>query len=205
MKKFKTILIDPPWPSPSGRRDVDCKSHDSQSFFKVTLDDLLKFPLGDLADIQAHVYIWVMNVYKFEATAIEMMAKAGFKFTNRIIWVKTTQAGKVSMALGSYYRLSYEQLFFGVKGGLKAGSHSLPNVIMAPRQGLAVKPDKSYEFINSMSPSPRLEVFARRQMPGWEVWGNQIKSTIKINWNPSIATHDKGRFKDEPYWHKGTR
>lgn len=178
--KFKTILIDPPWPHAAGRANIDKAN---ERFIKVSSIDILTLPIDDLAEKQAHLYIWVTNFRQTEEIAIKMMTNAGFIYKSCIIWVKITQTGKPSMAFGGYFRHSYEKLLFGVRGKLAGGTRSLPNVILAQRQGLAVKPDKSYEFINAMSPEPRLEIFARRKMPGWYVWGNGVKSDIKLKWH----------------------
>lgn len=35
-------------------------------------------------------------------------------------------------------------------------------------------------MIQRLSPGPYLELFARRPMPGWDVWGNQVNATISI-------------------------
>ena len=41
------------------------------------------------------------------------------------------------------------------------------------------KPDESREKIVAlMGDLPRVELFARQSPPGWEVWGNEVKSTI---------------------------
>src|SRR5262249_31441494 len=179
--RFRTLLIDPPWPVEAGRRQVDQRG---ERFKKASLTDLKNFPLADLAADQAHLYIWAPNVFKLEAAALRMMKQAGFKVTNRIIWVKTAKTtGTPCGALGHYFRPATEYLFFGVKGGLPAGSHSLSNVILAPRQGLAVKPDVSYHLIEAMSPEPRLELFARRRWPGWYVWGDEVDSDVEVDWH----------------------
>ncbi len=103
--RFATILIDPPWPVEAGRRQVDQRS---ERFGKVSLDDLESFPLADLAEVAAHVYIWVPNVIKLEIFAIRMMEQAGFKLTNRIVWVKRSKTGTPILGMGPYFRPATE-------------------------------------------------------------------------------------------------
>jgi N6-adenosine-specific RNA methylase IME4 len=135
--KYRTILMDPPWPSTPGRRQTELAcSGQGERFGKVSLADLERFPLNDLADTVAHCYIWVMNIHSFEATVLRIMEQAGFTLTNRIVWVKTSKkTGCPLTALGHYFRLATEYLLFEVKGGLPAMTHSLSNVLLAPRQG----------------------------------------------------------------------
>jgi N6-adenosine-specific RNA methylase IME4 len=190
--RFSTLLIDPPWPVEAGRRQVDQRC---ERFGKVGLAGLESFPLADLAEEAAHVYVWVPNVYKLEAAALRMMEQANFKFTNRIVWVKTARkTGTPCRGMGRYFRPATEYLLFGVKGGLPAATHSLSNVILAPRQGLAVKPDQSYRLIEEMSPEPRLELFARRRWPGWYVWGDEVDSDIEVDWEPERLTARCGTY-----------
>lgn len=35
-------------------------------------------------------------------------------------------------------------------------------------------------MIQRLSPGPYLELFARRPMAGWDVWGNQVESDITV-------------------------
>jgi len=36
------------------------------------------------------------------------------------------------------------------------------------------------EMIEAVSYAPCLELFARRQFPGWDVWGNEVENDIKL-------------------------
>src|SRR5262249_41743561 len=95
-------------------------------------------------------------------------------------WLFPSSSGKTWISVG--WKKSNKVLAF-----CSAQNHSLTNVILAPRQGRAVKPDASYRMIEAMSPEPRLELFARRKLPGWFVWGDQIDSDVSIDWHPERA------------------
>ena len=45
----------------------------------------------------------------------------------------------------------------------------------AEREKDSSKPEVIRGLIEKVSPPPRLELLARRVMPGWTCWGNQIK------------------------------
>jgi N6-adenosine-specific RNA methylase IME4 len=46
---------------------------------------------------------------------------------------------------------------------------------MSPRLEHSRKPDNVFEALERLfGPVRRLELFARRSRPGWEVWGNEI-------------------------------
>jgi len=39
----------------------------------------------------------------------------------------------------------------------------------------AGKPDVFRQLVEQVSQAPRLELFGRRQVPGWVVWGNEVE------------------------------
>ena len=41
------------------------------------------------------------------------------------------------------------------------------------------KPDEQYALIESCSPGPWLELFARHPAPGWTVWGDEADDTVQ--------------------------
>ena len=48
-----------------------------------------------------------------------------------------------------------------------------------PIEAHSKKPDEARDKIVAlMGDLPRVELFARQSPPGWEVWGNEVKSTI---------------------------
>ena len=51
--------------------------------------------------------------------------------------------------------------------------------IISPIEAHSKKPDEAREKIVAlMGDLPRVELFARQSPPGWEVWGNEVASTV---------------------------
>jgi N6-adenosine-specific RNA methylase IME4 len=65
-----------------------------------------------------------------------------------------------------------------------APARSQVNVIRSRKQEHSRKPDEQYDIIESCSPGPRLELFARGTRPGWTTWGNQAE-----DYAPTWATY----------------
>jgi len=57
---------------------------------------------------------------------------------------------------------------------------TLYRTIVADPQWHSENSDATYEYIEAISPGPRLEIFARRRRPGWDVWGNEVESDIEL-------------------------
>lgn len=36
------------------------------------------------------------------------------------------------------------------------------------------------KIVKLMGDQPRVELFARQQTPGWDVWGNEVESTVTM-------------------------
>ena len=57
--------------------------------------------------------------------------------------------------------------------------------IISPIEGHSKKPDEAREKIVAlMGDVPRVELFARQETPGWDVWGNEIDSDVIIQGYP---------------------
>ena len=58
-------------------------------------------------------------------------------------------------------------------------SADVRQIIDSPREEHSKKPDETRDrIVRLMGDLPRVELFARQTAPGWEVWGNEVDSTI---------------------------
>jgi N6-adenosine-specific RNA methylase IME4 len=53
-----------------------------------------------------------------------------------------------------------------------------PSYFIHPRGKHSSKPEQVRDIIERGSPGPYLELFGRRRVDGWTVWGNQIEETL---------------------------
>jgi len=83
---------------------------------------------------------------------------------------------KPSIGLGSYFRGSTEHFLFGVRGTLPLLRRDVGTWFDADRGENSEKPEKFYQLVESCSPGPWLEMFARRERPGWKYWGAEVTS-----------------------------
>jgi N6-adenosine-specific RNA methylase IME4 len=89
-------------------------------------------------------------------------------------------------------------ILFGVRGKnartLQPG-RSQENMIIARKREHSRKPDEQYALIESCSPGPYLEIFARGPRQGWTVWGNQSEEYIPT-WK-TYKNHSQAEKKDK--------
>lgn len=181
-KLYRTIVVDPPWAYSqkwSGGKEL------SSRFFKGGTDRgaackydvmdqvaMLALPVGEWAAVDAHMYLWTTNAFMLDA--YELMAAWGFAYKTTITWVKN------QIGMGMYFRNTTEHVLFGVKGSLKCLRRDVPTHLNAPRGRHSEKPAAFYDMVETMSPGPYLDVFARRHRFNWDVYGNEVYSDIPL-------------------------
>lgn len=77
------------------------------------------------------------------------------------------------MLLGYWTRANTEFCLIGTRGKPKRQAADVRQAIIAPRREHSRKPDGIHERIERLVAGPYLELFARQQRPGWDVWGNE--------------------------------
>lgn len=133
-------------------------------------------PVGALAEPDAHLYLWTTNAFMVEGHEIALAW--GFKVRTIVTWVKT------QIGMGHYYRNNTEHCLFCVRGSLQTLRHDIPTAFTAPRGLHSAKPECFIDMVESMSPGPYAELFARRHRLGWDVFGNESANTV--NWPEGI-------------------
>jgi N6-adenosine-specific RNA methylase IME4 len=160
--KMGCIVIDPPWPI----------AGTTLPYMHIHLDDLRELPIGELAAERCHVHLWTLP-NSYHRTACDLVEHWGFRVVSEFVWCKT-QTGK-----GHYWRMSHEILLTAVRGeDDRFEDQSLRSWIEAPRGRHSEKPDAVREMIERASPAPRLELFARKLVPGWFAWGHEMAEPL---------------------------
>lgn len=192
-KKYNVIYADPPWQQKAGRglsgyTLVDGKQvwHSNETKSKdlpypsMSVDEIAALPIKNLAAKDAHLYLWVTNKYLLEAAKV--IEAWGFKYSTCITWKKKRMGG----GLGGAFRITHEHLLFCRRGNLKTTGTIQESVIEAKRPYVngypchSKKPELFAEIIESISPGPRIELFARQQRQGWDVFGNEVENSITL-------------------------
>lgn len=176
-KRFGAVLIDPPWRFANRTGKMAPEHKRLRRYATLGLDEIAALPVGDLALPQSHLYLWTPNAILPQALAI--LEAWGFTYKTNLVWYKTRKdGGPDGRGVGFYFRNVTELLLFGVKGKLRTlpPGRSQVNLVSERKQEHSWKPDAVYRIVESCSPGPYLELFARRRRPGWTSWGDQADS-----------------------------
>lgn len=184
-KKYKTIYADPPWQFQNRTGKVAPEHKRLNRYPTMKLEDIMKLPVGDVADEKSHLYLWVPNALLPEG--LQVMEAWGFEYKTNLIWEKTRKDGEPDgRGVGFYFRNVTEILLFGIKGDknrtLDPG-RSQVNLIRAMKKEHSRKPEEFIDLIEKCSNAPYLEVFARGNRDSWDMWGNQATEDYEPDWN----------------------
>jgi len=184
-KKYQIIYADPPW-SYNDKMTMKGKHgviRGAESFYKtMSLDDIKKLPIEKIADDNCSLYLWATAPLLNEA--LEVIKSWGFKYVNiGFCWVKKTKNGKNHCGMGYYTRGNIELCLFGVKGKVAKNvlDHSIRQVVEEKIGRHSAKPNEVRKrIIQLFGDTKRIELFAREKVEGWDVWGNEVESDIKL-------------------------
>ena len=161
----------------------------ASKYLTTSIEDLKKIPVNDVAADDAALFMWWVGAMPQEA--IDLVHSWGFEIKNMngIVWNKLTQNNKPFFGMGFYTRAGSESIVIATKGKFKPASRSVRAVFHAESQiqfeakvyAHSSKPAQVRDMIVELCGDlPRLEMFARDQVPGWDCWGNEAPGSIEI-------------------------
>lgn len=166
--KYRTILADPPWDIQQKGKSRGAIKH----YNLMTLERIKALPVADLVEDNAHCWLWVTNA-TLEA-GYDVLRAWGFIPRSIYTWCKPR------LGLGVYLRNCTEHLLLGTKGKAPIQFKGQMNWGFMPLQDHSHKPEEVYDIIERCSEGSYLELFARRPRHGWQIWGNEVTSDVKI-------------------------
>lgn len=176
-QKYSVLYLDPPWQY-QGASDPGRTAE--RHYPTLSQEELLLLPVGEIAAIDAVMFMWVTPPKIAEAT--DLMAAWGFEYKTCACWDKGGERG-THAGMGSYYRQQHELLFVGTRGNMPppAPSNRPPSILREPRGRHSSKPDIARRQIEAMYGDgiPRIELFARGPVPNWAVWGFEAEGGEK--------------------------
>jgi len=160
---FGTIYADPPWPYENQATRAATDNH----YPTMSLEEMKSLLVKDLAADNAHLHLWTTDAFLFACPAL--MEAWGFAYAySMLVWIKP------QMGIGNRWRHAHEVLLLGVRGSAPFLDHRQLSWFEEERGEHSEKPETAREKIELVSPGPYLELFGRKHVSGWTVWGNEI-------------------------------
>ena len=183
MKKYKTIVADPPWKygkwGVGSNKSVFSEKHNEiaepMPYKTMSVEEIKDLNVASLADDNCELYLWTTQ--KYLPDAFEVLKAWGFKYCQTLTWCKTP----MGTGQGGVYCPTNEFLILARKGKMprvKRVNTTWWNVKRTNKH--SKKPEFFQDLIETVSESPRLEMFARRERKDWDVWGNEVESSVAL-------------------------
>jgi len=187
-KLYQIIYADPPWQY-GDKLQHHGGSADSH-YDTMPIEDICNLqvngkPIKDITDENCFLFLW--GTWAFLSEALRVIDAWGFTYkTSGFVWVKTYQSGKDVFGMGNYTRGNTEYVLLAVKGKPKRKSKFVSQIIKTTIKEHSKKPDiVRSKIIQLCGDLPRLEIFARTKIHGWDTFGNDEKLELQPleKWN----------------------
>jgi len=170
--KYSVIYADPPWKYTSGDQHTDTTQETviGSHYQSMTISELCDLPVVDLATDNAVLFLWVTSPLLDESFSI--IDAWGFEYKTSIVW------DKVKHNVGNYVSVRHEFLLICTRGSFTPTMEALKledSVQVIERTKHSEKPEEFRSIIETLYPGEKyIELFARKQAPGWDSWGDEI-------------------------------
>lgn len=181
MKKYKTIVADPPWKywtwwkASTPRSKTHIPKDEPMPYSTMSVDEIKALNVKELSDDDCELYLWTTQ--KYLPDSFEVLKSWGFKYCQTLSWCKTP----MWTGQGGVYCPTTEFLILGRKGKMpkvKRIDTTWWNIKRTNKH--SKKPEFFQDLIETVSDTPRLEMFARRKRDNWDVWWNEVDSDISL-------------------------
>lgn len=165
---YRIIYADPPWKY--GNQGLDDYGHAERHYPAMSIADLCALDVRSLADADAVLFLWVTSPLLAECFAV--IEAWGFTYKTSFVW------DKVRHNFGHYNSVRHELLLVCTRGSCLPDAPTLFDSVQAiERTEHSVKPEEFRQIIDTLyTRGRRIELFARRDAPGWERWGNECNN-----------------------------
>jgi N6-adenosine-specific RNA methylase IME4 len=195
MEKFKIIYADPPWnfKTYSDRWQEENKHSrwTGNKYPLMDIEDICELPIiPQIRDDDCILFMWV--TFPTLPDALRVIEAWGFKYkTNAFTWIKTNKKNQESLFWGCGYwtRSNSEICLLATRGKPERISARVHSVVQSPVERHSKKPDEVRKRIVKLCGDlPRIELFAREKVDGWDCWGNEVNQNDDVIFNRLSCT-----------------
>jgi N6-adenosine-specific RNA methylase IME4 len=170
-KKYRIFYADPPWKYNEVQHANEGNFHMKPlgiHYPSLSITELCDLPIKDLSEENAVLFLWVTSPLLEEC--FPLIKAWGFKYKTSMVW------DKVKHNVGNYVSVRHELLLICTKGSCTPDIKKLDDSVYSEeRTEHSKKPEYFRNFIDKIYPKgDRIELFAREQWEGWDVWGNEV-------------------------------
>ena len=166
MGRYATVVVDPPWEVVQWQRST--KNYRDLPYATMSFENLESMPVESVCKDSCWLFVWTTTVYLPDA--IKLTEGWGCPYRMTMIWAKS--GGPQPVGLPAY---NAEFIVVGKRGNpcfMDTQQFGLVN--RWPRREHSAKPEGFYDLLRRVTPAPRLDIFGRRLIGGFDSWGNEV-------------------------------
>ena len=178
-KKYNIIYADPPWEYKQSGSNKNSRGMAKQHYNTMNTKDICNLPIKKIATDNSLLFLWA--TFPNIGEALKVMEAWGYKYkTAAFVWIKKNKkSDSLFWGMGAYTRANVEICLLGISPKTKAKkiviNNAVHQVIESKIQEHSKKPDEARNrIIKLCGDLPRIELFARQQVEGWDCWGNEV-------------------------------
>lgn len=164
-KKYRIIYADPPWKY--GNSMPEYFKEQANHYQLMSVEEIAAMNIKNIADTNSVLFLWVTSPILEES--FKVIDAWGFEYKTSFIW------DKVKHNMGHYNSVRHELLLVCTRGSCTPDNLQLFDSVQSiERTSHSEKPEKFREIIDTIYTwGNKIELFARKKIDGWEVFGNE--------------------------------
>ena len=165
-ERYATVDVDPPWPMKKIVRGVRPNQR-GFDYHTMSVEDIAALDVGSRIADDAHVFLWTTQ--RFLHAAFHCLAAWGLTHRFTMVWFK-----RGGIQVWDYPQFNTEFVLVGSRGRPSfLDTKSFGTGFTGERRRHSQKPEEYYALLRRVTPAPRLAMFARRRIDGFDVWGDE--------------------------------
>ena len=186
---YDILYADPPWSyrdkgGPGGSTGAELQ------YPTMKIADLMKMPVGELGSKNSVMFMWA--TYPTLPDALALGRAWGYEYKSIAFqWVKVYPSGKPRFGLGHWTRGNTEPCLLFTRGKPHRVDNAVSQLILSNELLIAEigrHSEKPFEtrqrILRLMGDLPAIELFARKNAPGWDSFGNDPALAASVLYTP---------------------
>ena len=165
--EYRVLVIDPPWPISKLKLTLNDPGVTDVAYPTMEITEIIAMHPGNFLHSNSWCFLWTTQ--RFLHDAIRIVEMWGFYHRFTMVWHKVR-----GMRVPGLPEYNCEFVVVASKGSpVFVDTKQFVTCFNAPRGEHSEKPEEFYDAIRRATIGPRVDMFNRREIEGFESWGNE--------------------------------